>query len=183
MLRDQLMKNVMSLREQISRARGMEVYGDPSAIVCVKTGDEALARMTARELPDLGLISNLVEFPAVAKGEARFRLQGDGGRTPEAADGRRRAHRAPPWTIARRRLEAGVRRGRDRAWRWPAERSTGAGAEKMPDQDIDDQHKPRPVVGTAGLYQPVVPANLLHSRTHQGLAQVFVATHFARAPL
>ena len=33
------------------------------------------ARMMARELPELGLISNLVEFPAVARGQARFRLQ------------------------------------------------------------------------------------------------------------
>lgn len=73
-LRDDLMTNVLSLRQQI-RDHGMDVYGDPSAIVAVKTGDEALARMTARALPELGLISNLVEFPAVAKGQARFRLQ------------------------------------------------------------------------------------------------------------
>ncbi len=73
-LRAQLMSNVLSLRQQICD-RGMEVYGDPSAIVAVKTGDEALARMTSRALPELGLISNLVEFPAVAKGQARFRLQ------------------------------------------------------------------------------------------------------------
>ena len=53
----------------------MDVYGDPSAIVCVKTGDEALARLAARELPGLGLVANLVEFPAVGKGMARFRLQ------------------------------------------------------------------------------------------------------------
>ncbi len=73
-LRNRLMHNVLSLREQI-RSRGMEVYGDPSAIVCVRTGEESLARMTARELPGLGLIANLVEFPAVPKGQARFRLQ------------------------------------------------------------------------------------------------------------
>lgn len=73
-LRDKLMTNVLHLREQI-RDKGMEVYGDPSAIVAVKTGDEALARMTARLLPQIGLISNLVEFPAVQKGQARFRLQ------------------------------------------------------------------------------------------------------------
>ena len=81
-LRDKLMHNVLSLREQI-RERGMEVYGDPSAIVAVKAGDEALARLTARELPDLGLLANLVEFPAVAKGHARFRLQVMAGHTAE----------------------------------------------------------------------------------------------------
>ena len=81
-LRDDLMRNVLMLREEIND-RGMEVYGDPSAIVAVKTGDEALARMTARTLPEIGLISNLVEFPAVAKGQARFRLQVMAGHTDE----------------------------------------------------------------------------------------------------
>jgi glycine C-acetyltransferase len=104
-LRAQLMGNVLSLRSQIE-ARGMGVYGDPSAIVAVKTGDEALARMTARELPDLGLISNLVEFPAVAKGQARFRLQVMARHTPEqltaAADRMDKA-----MAIARRRLDVG----------------------------------------------------------------------------
>lgn len=73
-LRNSLMKNILLLREQV-RIRGMDVYGSPSAIVAVKTGDEALARLTSRELPALGLLANLVEFPAVAKGQARFRLQ------------------------------------------------------------------------------------------------------------
>jgi 7-keto-8-aminopelargonate synthetase-like enzyme len=104
-LRRKLMINVLSLREHI-RSRGMEVYGDPSAIVAVKTGDEALARMTSRELPELGLIANLVEFPAVAKGEARFRLQVMANHTSQqivaAAD-----RMAAAMTIARRRLEAG----------------------------------------------------------------------------
>lgn len=73
-LRDKLMANVLHLRSEVA-SRGLETYGDPSAIVCVATGDEALARLTARELPSLGLLANLVEFPAVAKGQARFRLQ------------------------------------------------------------------------------------------------------------
>jgi glycine C-acetyltransferase len=81
------MHNVRHLRERL-RSRGLKVYGDPSAIVAVRAGDEALARMTARELPKLGLIANLVEFPAVAKGQARFRLQvmaGHGADEVEAA--------------------------------------------------------------------------------------------------
>ncbi len=73
-LRKDLMNNILSLRSQIQQ-QGMDVYGDPSDIVAVKTGDEALARMTARALPDVGLIANLVEFPAVGKGLARFRMQ------------------------------------------------------------------------------------------------------------
>lgn len=104
-LRDRMMRNVVSLREQI-RARGLDVYGDPSAIVAVKAGDEALARMTARELPAMGLIANLVEFPAVAKGHARFRLQVMANHTPEqiaAAAARMDA----AMSVARRRLAAG----------------------------------------------------------------------------
>jgi glycine C-acetyltransferase len=54
---------------------GLETYGDPSAIVCVKMGTEALARLASRRLPAMGMLANLVEFPAVPKGQARFRLQ------------------------------------------------------------------------------------------------------------
>jgi 7-keto-8-aminopelargonate synthetase-like enzyme len=105
MLRGQLMRNVLSLRQQI-RDRGMEVYGDPSAIVAVQTGDEALARMMSRELPALGLISNLVEFPAVAKGQARFRLQVMARHTPDQLTAAAERMDAA-MTIARRRLDAG----------------------------------------------------------------------------
>ena len=69
-----MMRNVLNLRQQLVGA-GFEVYGDPSAIVCVKMGNEGLARLVGRRLPDLGLIANLVEFPAVPKGQARFRMQ------------------------------------------------------------------------------------------------------------
>jgi glycine C-acetyltransferase len=73
-LRRSLMDNVLSLRRQLVEA-GLEVYGDPSAIVCVKMGSEALARLVGRRLPEEGLIANLVEYPAVPKGQARFRMQ------------------------------------------------------------------------------------------------------------
>jgi 7-keto-8-aminopelargonate synthetase-like enzyme len=73
-LRLELLANVMSLRRQLSDA-GLEYYGDPSAIVCVKMGSEGLARLVSRRLPVLGLVANLVEFPAVPKGAARIRMQ------------------------------------------------------------------------------------------------------------
>jgi len=73
-LRADLMKNILYLRDQL-QAAGLEVVGDPSAIVSVKMGDEGLARLVSQRLPRLGAIANLVEFPAVAKGSARFRLQ------------------------------------------------------------------------------------------------------------
>jgi glycine C-acetyltransferase len=73
-LRGKLMHNVEMLRKMLHGC-GMETYGDPSAIVCVKMGTEALARLVSRRLPALGMLANLVEFPAVPKGQARFRLQ------------------------------------------------------------------------------------------------------------
>ncbi len=73
-LRADLMRNVMSLRMHLTHA-GMEYYGDPSAIVAVKMGSEAHARLVSKNLPGLGLLANLVEYPAVAKGAARFRMQ------------------------------------------------------------------------------------------------------------
>jgi glycine C-acetyltransferase len=81
-LRAELMDNILALRREIVAAK-LEVYGDPSAIVCVKMGNEGLARLVGRRLPDLGLIANLVEFPAVPKGQARFRLQVMAKHTPE----------------------------------------------------------------------------------------------------
>ena len=68
------MANVLSLRQQLREA-GLDYYGDPSAIVCVKMGTEGLARLVSKRLPELGLIANLVEFPAVPKGAARIRMQ------------------------------------------------------------------------------------------------------------
>ena len=81
-LRGKMMANVLNLRQQLKSA-GMEVYGDPSAIVCVKMGNEGLARLVGRRLPDRGLIANLVEFPAVPKGQARFRMQVMAEHTPQ----------------------------------------------------------------------------------------------------
>lgn len=73
-LRARLMDNILMLRRLLNGC-GLETYGDPSAIVCVKMGSEALARLVSRRLPALGMLANLVEFPAVPKGQARFRLQ------------------------------------------------------------------------------------------------------------
>jgi glycine C-acetyltransferase len=73
-LRASMMRNVLCLRSALE-GLGLEVVGNPSAIVSAKVGDEALARMVSERLPALGVVANLVEFPAVAKGSARFRLQ------------------------------------------------------------------------------------------------------------
>jgi 7-keto-8-aminopelargonate synthetase-like enzyme len=73
-LRRLLLKRIGQMRDALAAA-GLVVIGDPSAIVPVLVGDEALARMASRRLPELEVIANLVEYPAVAKGNARFRLQ------------------------------------------------------------------------------------------------------------
>ena len=73
-LRLALMANILSLRHQLREA-GLDYYGEPSAIVCVKMGTEGLARLVSKRLPDLGLVANLAEFPAVPKGAARIRMQ------------------------------------------------------------------------------------------------------------
>jgi len=69
-----LMANILTLRHHL-RESALDYYGDPSAIVCVKMGTEGLARLVSKRLPELGLIANLVEFPAVPKGAARIRMQ------------------------------------------------------------------------------------------------------------
>ena len=72
--RQRLMSNILYLREEV-RSAGLEALGDPSAIVPVRVGAEGLARIASRNLADLGAIANLVEYPAVPKGGARFRVQ------------------------------------------------------------------------------------------------------------
>ena len=57
------------------RASAWKSLGDPSAIVPVRVGAEGLARIASRNLVELGAIANLVEYPAVPQGGARFRVQ------------------------------------------------------------------------------------------------------------
>jgi glycine C-acetyltransferase len=73
-LRADLMSNITYLRTKLQEA-GFEVIGEPSAIVPVMMREEGLARLAASRLPQLGVVANLVEYPAVAKGAARFRFQ------------------------------------------------------------------------------------------------------------
>jgi glycine C-acetyltransferase len=72
--RQALMSNVLYLRKEAERV-GLETLGDPSAIVPVRVGAEGLARIASRRLAELGAIANLVEYPAVPQGGARFRVQ------------------------------------------------------------------------------------------------------------
>ena len=73
-LRNKLFDNINRLRAGFA-AEGLECLGNPSPIVPVTVGDEKLAKWTSRALEKNGLIANLVEYPAVARGSARFRFQ------------------------------------------------------------------------------------------------------------
>jgi 7-keto-8-aminopelargonate synthetase-like enzyme len=72
--RRKLMDNILYMRSEMTKC-GLEALGDPSAIVPVRVGAEGLARIASRELASLGAIANLVEYPAVPQGGARFRVQ------------------------------------------------------------------------------------------------------------
>jgi glycine C-acetyltransferase len=73
-LRSTLMNRIVDMREALT-AVDLKYVGNPSPIIPVLVGDEALARLASRRLPALEVIANLVEYPAVAKGNARVRLQ------------------------------------------------------------------------------------------------------------
>ena len=73
-LRRKLMDNILYLRAEMTKA-GLETLGDPSPIVPVSLGLEGVGRFASRHLMALGGIANLVEYPAVPQGGARFRFQ------------------------------------------------------------------------------------------------------------
>lgn len=84
-LRAKLMDNIVYLRQQMTRA-GLEVLGDPSPIVPVRLGLESVGRFASRNLAAAGGIANLVEYPAVPQGGARFRFQVMASHTHEDID-------------------------------------------------------------------------------------------------
>ena len=74
LLRTRLMENILALRTEM-QAAGAEALGEPSPIVPIRVGDEVLGRLVARQLPRMGGIANLVEYPAVPRSDSRFRFQ------------------------------------------------------------------------------------------------------------
>ena len=84
-LRARSLRNIGQLRAAFEAER-LECYGQPSPIVPVGVGDERLAKLTARALEANGLIANMVEYPAVARGRARFRFQVMATHTPAHID-------------------------------------------------------------------------------------------------
>ena len=85
LLRKAAMSNILRLRGALQE-RDIECLGEPSNVVPVTVGDETLAKWTSMFLEKNGLLSNLVEFPAVARGKARFRFQVMASHTPDQVD-------------------------------------------------------------------------------------------------
>nr|WP_295468298.1 aminotransferase class I/II-fold pyridoxal phosphate-dependent enzyme [Mesorhizobium sp.] len=73
-LRLRLMRNIEHLRSRLT-GEGFQVLGQPSAIVPVVLGGDALSRLMTRYVLRNGAVVNLVEYPAVARNKCRWRLQ------------------------------------------------------------------------------------------------------------
>ncbi|MGJ7043593.1 glycine C-acetyltransferase [Shinella sp. BE166] len=84
-LRAKLRDNVNYLRDRLHQ-NGFQVTGDPSSIVPVVIGDSGISRKMTNHMIRNGAIVNLVEFPAVARNQSRWRLQVMAGHTVEHID-------------------------------------------------------------------------------------------------
>ena len=73
-LRRRLLVASASFRANLA-ARKLNTLGFPSAIVPVLVGAESMGRFASKVLGEANVFANLVEFPAVARGSARFRCQ------------------------------------------------------------------------------------------------------------
>jgi 7-keto-8-aminopelargonate synthetase-like enzyme len=82
LLRGRLLRAVCALRSEFG-GYGIPCMGEPSAIVPVPIGSEKAARIAYALVFDRGIFANLVEFPAVAVGASRFRMQVMAAHMPE----------------------------------------------------------------------------------------------------
>ncbi|ANT63023.1 hypothetical protein AYJ57_21350 (plasmid) [Salipiger sp. CCB-MM3] len=73
-LRNDALRSCKYLRALLD-AQGLQTFGIDSGMVIVKVGQEARAREAYKRILDDGVIVNCIEFPAVRRGEARFRIQ------------------------------------------------------------------------------------------------------------
>ncbi|MBF0105927.1 MAG: aminotransferase class I/II-fold pyridoxal phosphate-dependent enzyme [Deltaproteobacteria bacterium] len=81
-LREKLNDNAVKLRKRLEN-KNIHCIGVPSAIVPAHIGSEAVGRIAWAYAQTQGVHANLVEFPAVAVGSARFRMQLMPSHTPE----------------------------------------------------------------------------------------------------
>jgi 7-keto-8-aminopelargonate synthetase-like enzyme len=80
-----LLAAVKALRGGLA-ARGTGVMGAPSPIVPVMIGRDDIARTAAKLAAEAGILVNLVEYPAVSKNTARFRMQVMSAHQPSACE-------------------------------------------------------------------------------------------------
>jgi 7-keto-8-aminopelargonate synthetase-like enzyme len=73
-LRDQVLATAEHFRALLER-EGATCIGRPSALIPVLTGQEKIGREITRRLADDGVLANFIEYPAVALGASRLRLQ------------------------------------------------------------------------------------------------------------
>jgi glycine C-acetyltransferase len=83
-LRAELLDVVQVLRQAFAD-RGLECFGVPCAIVAVPIGSDTVGRLASSLLFQRGVMTNLIEFPAVARDASRFRLQVMPSHTAEQA--------------------------------------------------------------------------------------------------
>lgn len=73
-LRRQVLGSCQVFRSQLDEL-GIGTDGVDSAMAIIKVGDEHIARSAYRRILEKGVILNCIEFPAVRKKHARFRVQ------------------------------------------------------------------------------------------------------------
>jgi len=83
-LRDHLETVVLTMRTRFE-SHGIPCLGIPSPIVPVQVEDKAVAWLAGKQIAESGVLANLVEYPAVAAGSARFRLQAMATHTTDQA--------------------------------------------------------------------------------------------------
>jgi 7-keto-8-aminopelargonate synthetase-like enzyme len=72
--RRNLMSRIQYTIDELNK-RGFITNGYPSPIIPVLIGDARLARLLCREVLTMGLIANLIEFPAVPRNRSIIRIQ------------------------------------------------------------------------------------------------------------
>ena len=83
-LRADLLRVVNVFRDELT-GYGLECLGEPGAIVPVMIGDEKVARVCHRLMQRRNIAAMILEYPVVAVGAARFRLQVMASHTEEEA--------------------------------------------------------------------------------------------------
>lgn len=83
-LRAQLLAVSTTLRNTLSD-HGIACLGVPSPIIPVVIGEEQIAAVAAKMIAERGVLANLVEYPAVPLGQARFRMQAMAAHSAEQA--------------------------------------------------------------------------------------------------